>query len=101
MGRGRHLPDGAQGGNIRVAAMRFRDVKGTPVLTPWADHFGDSQRVAETMIPMSGAVVWIFPDGPIRTGVAASSPPTMSSRPPQRLRPQLRRRRGFPYDASA
>jgi hypothetical protein len=44
--------------------MRFRDVKGTPVLTPWADHFGDSQRVAGTMIPMSGAVEWIFRDGP-------------------------------------
>lgn len=55
---------GAQGEIVRVATLRFRDVNGTPVLTPWVGHFADYRPADGMMIPMSGAVEWVLPDGP-------------------------------------
>jgi hypothetical protein len=54
----------APGGEIiRVSAMRHRDVSGVGVLTPWTGRFGDYARVSGMMIPMSGEVEWLLPEG--------------------------------------
>ncbi len=55
---------GEHGEIVRIATFRYRDVDGTPVLTPWVGHFGDYQRVSGMMIPMSGDVEWVLPGGP-------------------------------------
>ncbi|MGI8509922.1 MAG: DUF6544 family protein [Gemmatimonadaceae bacterium] len=54
---------GERGEIVRIATMRYRDVDGTPVLTPWVGHFGNYQRVKGMMIPMSGDVEWVLPGG--------------------------------------
>ncbi|MGH7515879.1 MAG: DUF6544 family protein [Gemmatimonadales bacterium] len=55
----------APGGEItRVSAMRHRDVSGVGVLTPWTGRFSDYTRVKGMMVPMSGEVEWLLPDGP-------------------------------------
>ena len=53
---------GERGEIERISAMRHRDVKGTPVLTPWMGHSRDYQRVNGMMIPMSGEVEWLLPE---------------------------------------
>jgi len=55
---------GPRGEVESTSTMRYRDVKGTPVLTPWVGHHRDYERIAEMMIPTSGDVAWILPDGP-------------------------------------
>ncbi len=55
---------GPRGEIERVLTMRYRDVKGRPVLTPWVGHHTDYQRLSEMMIPTSGDVAWVLPDGP-------------------------------------
>jgi hypothetical protein len=55
---------GERGEIVRVAAIRHRDVHGTSVPTPWVGRFGEYRRVAGMMIPMSGDVEWVLPDGP-------------------------------------
>ena len=55
---------GARGEIETVSTMRYRDVKGTPVLTPWIGHHRDYQRLGEMMIPTSGEVAWVLPTGP-------------------------------------
>lgn len=47
-----------------VSTMRYRDVRGTPILTPWVGHHGDYRRVSGMMIPTSGEVAWVQPTGP-------------------------------------
>jgi len=54
---------GARGEIERVSTMRYRDVKGTPVLTLWVGHHADYQRVGGMMIPTSGEVAWVTPTG--------------------------------------
>lgn len=55
---------GGHGEIVRIEAMRYRDVDGAPVLTPWVGHFSDYQRANGMMIPMSGDVEWVLPQGP-------------------------------------
>ncbi len=47
----------------RISGLRYRDVDGVGVLTPWQGNFSEYQRVSGVMIPMSGDVAWILPDG--------------------------------------
>ena len=53
---------GERGEIERISAMRHRDVKGTPVLTPWMGHSREYQRMNGMMIPMSGEVEWLMPE---------------------------------------
>jgi len=55
---------GAAGEIETISAMRYRDVKGTPILTPWVGHHRDYTRLSSMMIPTSGDVAWVPPTGP-------------------------------------
>ena len=56
----------AAGGEIaRISAVRYRDVNGTPVLTPWVVHLRDYARADGMMIPVAGEVAWLLPEGPL------------------------------------
>ena len=55
---------GSAGEIETVSAMRYRDVKGTPILTPWVGHHRDYARLSSMMIPTSGDVAWVPPTGP-------------------------------------
>lgn len=55
---------GSSGEIETVSTMRYRDVKGTPILTPWVGHHRNYTRVSGMMIPTSGDVAWILPSGP-------------------------------------
>lgn len=54
---------GASGEIDRISAMRHRDVKGTPVLTPWIGRFADYARVEGMMVPTRSEVGWALTDG--------------------------------------
>jgi hypothetical protein len=47
-----------------ISTMRYRDVNGTPVLTPWFGTHTDYQRIEGMMIPTRGEVAWVLPAGP-------------------------------------
>jgi hypothetical protein len=53
----------ASGEIERITAARHRDVKGTPVLTPWVGHYRDYSRVEGMMVPGESEVGWELPDG--------------------------------------
>jgi hypothetical protein len=55
---------GATGEIETISAMRYRDVKGTPVLTPWVGHHRDYARLSGMMIPTSGEVAWVLSNRP-------------------------------------
>ena len=55
---------GARGEIRTVSTMRYRDVKGTPVLTPWLGHHRDYACISGMMIPTSGEVAWVLSKGP-------------------------------------
>jgi hypothetical protein len=46
-----------------MTAMRYRDVGGTAVLTPFEGSYGDYRRRDGLMIPMSAEVAWLLPEG--------------------------------------
>ena len=48
----------------RISTMRYRDVKGTPILTPWVGDHRDYRWVSGMMIPTSGDVAWVLSNGP-------------------------------------
>jgi hypothetical protein len=50
---------GPAGEIARVTALRHRDVKGAPVLTPWEGRFTDYVRMNGMLVPGSGEVGWI------------------------------------------
>jgi hypothetical protein len=54
---------GASGEIASISAMRNRDVKGTPVLTPWSGRFSSYARVHGMMVPTESEVGWDLPDG--------------------------------------
>lgn len=54
---------GAHGELVAIAAMRFRDVGGTPLLTRWEGLHCDYQCIDGVMIPTSGEVAWVLPEG--------------------------------------
>jgi hypothetical protein len=47
-----------------MSAQRPRDVKGSPVLTPWTGRFWEYETVGGMMIPRQGEVAWMLPEGP-------------------------------------
>jgi hypothetical protein len=53
---------GSNGEIVTVFTMRYRDVKGTPVLTPWMGHFRDYESKDGMMVPLAGEVEWLLPD---------------------------------------
>ena len=53
------------GGLESTSTMRYRDVDGTPVLTPWVGHHTDYVRMDGMMIPTRGEVAWVLPEGPV------------------------------------
>jgi hypothetical protein len=55
---------GAGGEIVRVSTLRYRDVNGTFVLTPWSARVGEYRRVHGRMIPDAGEAEWTLPDGP-------------------------------------
>jgi len=59
-----HVTFGPRGEIESMSTTRYRDVKGTPVLTPWVGHHRDYKRMGEMMIPTSGEVAWVLPGGP-------------------------------------
>jgi uncharacterized protein DUF6544 len=54
---------GVRGEIVRVSAMRYREVHGTPVLTPWTGRFDGYTRMDGMMIPTSAEVGWAPPEG--------------------------------------
>jgi len=56
---------GARGEIERASGIRYRAVKGTSVLTPWTGEHRDYERVDGMMIPTSGEVAWLLPEGPV------------------------------------
>lgn len=54
---------GHRGEIIGISAMRYRDVKGVPVLTPWSGRFHSYARIDGMMIPASAEVEWRPPEG--------------------------------------
>jgi uncharacterized protein DUF6920 len=48
-----------------ISTKRYRDVKGTPVLTPWIGTHTDYRRIDGMMIPTKGEVAWVLPEGPV------------------------------------
>jgi len=54
---------GAHGEVVSISAERFRDVKGIAAPTPWVVQLRDYQRVHGMMVPCSGEVAWLAPEG--------------------------------------
>jgi hypothetical protein len=54
---------GPRGEVSRITAMRYRDVHGEKVLTPWEGQFREYHAMNGMMIPMFGEVAWILPTG--------------------------------------
>jgi len=54
---------GERGEITGVSADRYRDVKGTPVLTRWVGTHTDYKRIDGMMIPTAGEVAWILREG--------------------------------------
>lgn len=47
----------------RVSGLRYRDVAGRGVLTRWEGRFSEYVRRHDMMVPASGEVAWLRPDG--------------------------------------
>jgi hypothetical protein len=43
--------------------VRYREVDGARVATPWACHYHRYESVAGVRVPMAGSAVWLLPDG--------------------------------------
>lgn len=54
---------GESGEIVRVTADRYRDVEGTPALTPWEGRFDDYRRIDGMMVPARAEVGWMLDDG--------------------------------------
>lgn len=54
---------GSRGEIVSVAGLRYRDVDGAAILTPWEGVHRDYQSIDGIMIPTSGEVAWGLPDG--------------------------------------
>ena len=54
----------APGGEItRMTAMRYRDVEGAAVLTPFEGDYGEYVRHAGVRVPATAEVAWMLPEG--------------------------------------
>lgn len=48
---------------IGTSTLRYRDVNGRPVLTPWKGRFWGYEQVGGVRIPREGEVGWVLPEG--------------------------------------
>ena len=48
---------------VRMSALRYRDVDGTPVLSPFEGVYRDYVRAGEVMVPSKAEVAWLLPEG--------------------------------------
>jgi hypothetical protein len=55
---------GEHGEIVGISAMRGGAPNRKFELTRWVGRFGDYRRVDGMMIPMSGEVEWVLPEGP-------------------------------------
>ncbi len=56
---------GAYGEIVSVSAMRYRDMNGVPVLTPWHGHYRNYTSLRGMMIPMAADVEWVVGEGAV------------------------------------
>ncbi len=56
---------GAEGQIERFSTLRYRDVGGALVLTPWAGHLRAYTRIAGMMVPAEAEVEWLPPEGAV------------------------------------
>jgi hypothetical protein len=54
---------GSTGEMTRMTAMRYRDVDGESVLTPFEGRYGSFERREGVMIPTTAEVAWLLPEG--------------------------------------
>ena len=54
---------GEHGGIERISTMRYREINGDLVLTPWIGYFREYAELAGMMIPMAAEVQWDLPEG--------------------------------------
>jgi hypothetical protein len=54
---------GDSGELIGASTLRYRDVNGTPVLTPWKGRFWRYEQVNGMQVPREGEVGWVLPEG--------------------------------------
>jgi hypothetical protein len=47
---------------IRMSALRYRDVNGTSVLTPFEGLYRDYARIGGVMVPTNAEVAWLLPE---------------------------------------
>lgn len=47
----------------RMTAMRYRDVDGTPVLTPFEGRYGAYRQISGVLVPADAEVAWVLPEG--------------------------------------
>ncbi|HET9985710.1 MAG TPA: DUF6544 family protein [Longimicrobiales bacterium] len=76
---------GPGGEPTRMTALRYRDVNGTGVLTPFEGRYGDFGRREGVMIPLSAEVAWLLPEGrfPYWRGRPAEIEYDRARQPPQ------------------
>lgn len=48
---------------VRMTALRYRDVGGTAVLTPFEGRYGKYEQRAGAMVPARAEVAWLLPEG--------------------------------------
>lgn len=51
------------GAITRMTAMRYRDVDGTPVLTPFEGRYGSYRWLGGVRVPRHAEVAWLLPEG--------------------------------------
>jgi hypothetical protein len=47
----------------RMTALRYRDVDGTAILTPFEGHYHDYARQNGVLVPTRAEVAWLPPEG--------------------------------------
>jgi hypothetical protein len=50
---------------VSVSTLRYRDVNGIPVLTPWRGRYRNYASIRGMKIPLGADVEWILADGPV------------------------------------
>lgn len=53
----------SDGDVVGISADRYRDVKGTPVLTRWEGTWREHARIGGVLVPTAGEVAWVLPIG--------------------------------------
>jgi hypothetical protein len=48
---------------VRMTALRYRDVDGTPVLTAFEGRYGAYVRMGGVLVPSEAEVAWLLPEG--------------------------------------